>query len=178
MATAKDLMNSVIIAMSVVIMVVISALIVGTILDDSTFSDITDSGSVTNETGAYINSTGYTLDDASVSGFTSPSITAAYNDTDGTLLDSGNYTVSDAGVLTNATATTYDNVSVSYTYTYSTDRNLAGVNVSNISNSFGSFVTNLVAFLAVIGTILGVVWLVVYVRKLFNKEEGIQGITA
>ena len=52
------------------------------------------------------------------------------------------------------------------------------INTTAISNSFGTFVTNLIAFLAVIGTIVGVVWLVMYVKKLFDRKEGISGITA
>lgn len=90
----KDLMNSVSTVMAVVILVVIAALIVGTILSNSVFSSLTI------------------------------------------------------------------------------------VNTTAISESFGSFVTNLIAFLAVIGTIVGVVWLVMYVKKLFDKREGITDITA
>ena len=52
------------------------------------------------------------------------------------------------------------------------------INTSEISTSFGSFVTNLIAFLAVIGTIVGIVWLVMYVKKIFDKKEGLQGISA
>lgn len=52
------------------------------------------------------------------------------------------------------------------------------INTTAIAESFGSFVTNLIAFLAVIGTIVGVVWLVMYVKKLFDKKEGLQGISA
>jgi large-conductance mechanosensitive channel len=52
------------------------------------------------------------------------------------------------------------------------------VNTTEISEEFGSFVTNLIAFLAVVGTIVGVVWLVMYVKKLFDKKEGLQGISA
>jgi large-conductance mechanosensitive channel len=55
---------------------------------------------------------------------------------------------------------------------------LSIINTSEVSGTFGSFVTNLVAFLAIIGTIIGVVWLVMYVRKLFDREEGLQGISA
>lgn len=90
----KDLMDSISIVMAVVILVVIAALIVGTILNNSVFSELTI------------------------------------------------------------------------------------INTTAIANSFGSFVTNLIAFLAVIGTIVGVVWLVIYVRKLFDKKEGLQGISA
>jgi len=52
------------------------------------------------------------------------------------------------------------------------------INTTALGESFGTFVTNLVAFLAIIGTIVGVVWLVMYVKKLFDKQEGIQAITA
>ena len=87
-------------------------------------------------------------------------------------------TVSSVGVITNASATVYHDVSVSYTYTYSTDQNLARLNTTAIGESFGDFVTNLIAFLAIIGTILGVVWLVLYVKALFDKKTGIQAMTA
>jgi len=52
------------------------------------------------------------------------------------------------------------------------------INTTAVSESFGDFVTNLIAFLAVIGTIVGVVWLVMYVKMLFDKKEGLQGISA
>lgn len=52
------------------------------------------------------------------------------------------------------------------------------INTTAIAASFGTFVTNLIAFLAVIGTIVGVVWLVMYVKKLFDKKDGLQGIAA
>jgi len=52
------------------------------------------------------------------------------------------------------------------------------INVTAISNAFGEFVTGLIAFLAVIGTIVGVVWLVFYVKALFDKKTGLQGISA
>lgn len=52
------------------------------------------------------------------------------------------------------------------------------INTTAISASFGTFVTNLIAFLAVIGTIVGVVWLVMYVKQLFDKKSGLQGISA
>ena len=52
------------------------------------------------------------------------------------------------------------------------------INTTAIADSFGDFVTNLIAFLAVIGTIVGVVWLVMYVKKLFDKKEGLQNISA
>ena len=52
------------------------------------------------------------------------------------------------------------------------------INVTALSDQFGLFVTGLIAFLAIIGTIIGVVWLVFYVKQLFDKKDGLQGITA
>ena len=52
------------------------------------------------------------------------------------------------------------------------------INVTTVSEQFGLFVTGLIAFLAIIGTIVGVVWLVYYVKALFDKDTGLQGITA
>lgn len=52
------------------------------------------------------------------------------------------------------------------------------INVTELQDNFGLFVTGLIAFLAIIGTIVGVVWLVFYVKQLFDKETGLQSITA
>lgn len=52
------------------------------------------------------------------------------------------------------------------------------INTTEIAESFGDFVTGLIAFLAIIGTIVGVVWLAKYVRKLFDKDEGLTNLTA
>ena len=52
------------------------------------------------------------------------------------------------------------------------------INITQLSEDFGAFVTGLTAFLAIIGTIVGIVWLVYYVKKLFDKESGLQGISA
>jgi len=81
---------------------------------------------VINETIAYINETGYTLLESSASGFNSVRIIVAYNDTSGNsgvggynwTIPSGNYSVSSAGVVTNATTEIYYNVSISYTFQY------------------------------------------------------------
>ena len=52
------------------------------------------------------------------------------------------------------------------------------INVTSLSEQFGLFVTGLIAFLAIIGTIVGVVWLVYYVKALFDKKSGLQSISA
>jgi len=70
---------------------------------------------ITNETGAWINSTGYQL----TSGKYNYNITAIWANDSGEYNISvtlGNATVSETGLVTNATATTWENVSISYTY--------------------------------------------------------------
>lgn len=52
------------------------------------------------------------------------------------------------------------------------------INTTLVGIAFGDFVTGLIAFLAIIGTIVGVVWLVFYVKALFDKKQGIQAISA
>ena len=177
----KEIVNSVIIAMLVVIAVVLGALIIATVTSNSTFDDIPSARTATNETAAWLNETDYTLSNAGANGFASPVITAIWGDDGGSYnvsIPTANATVTSAGVVTNATVYTNDNVSISYTYTVASGTSLAGLNVTTVTNSFGTYVTNLIAFLAVMGTIIGVVWLTLYVRKLFDKKQGIQSVTA
>ena len=92
-------------------------LIIEKFRDDDSLKDT--SRTVTNETGVYINETGYTLDGASYPGFNLGVISSVYNET-GDVILSGNYTLSSNGVLTNATTTTWDEfkVNISYTHDY------------------------------------------------------------
>jgi len=72
---------------------------------------------VINETGGFLNSTGYTLSQSTKCNFRLPIITAAYNATDGSLIAPGNYSLT-GNVLKNATDITWDDVLVSYNYTW------------------------------------------------------------
>ena len=49
------------------------------------------------------------------------------------------------------------------------------INITELTDGFSGFVTGIVTFLAVIGIIVGVMWLVSYIKPLFSKDEGIQG---
>ena len=48
------------------------------------------------------------------------------------------------------------------------------INTTWIGTQFGLFVTALLGFLAVIGVIIAIVWLISYIKPLFSKEDGIQ----
>jgi len=109
---------------SVFVMVLVISILAGlTFLFVSQLKDqvvettATTSGSVGLEEG-WINSSGYTLDEADAIGFRNLAIVAVYNTTDDVLIAAGNYTVTDAGVITNATAAVWTGVQINYTYTY------------------------------------------------------------
>jgi len=136
------------------------ALGVGVLVLSETSSQMANTeGSVTNESGAFINSTGYTLDKASETEFNSPEITAAYNvsnTSDVSVIPEGDYTLSEEGVLTNATATTYSDVNVSYTYEYGEDASSA---VNETVSGLGDFATWISVIVVVIAAaiVLGIV---------------------
>ena len=89
----------------------------------------------TNETGAYINSTEYTVNKASESDFTGGvSITGAWNYTDGTVIPSANYTIDPAtGIITNATTIEYQAVNISYTSKHKTEAEVVSDQTTNDS---------------------------------------------
>jgi len=52
------------------------------------------------------------------------------------------------------------------------------INTTSISTGYGAFVTAILAFLTVGGTIIGIMWFFKYVRPLLSKKDGISGMTA
>jgi len=109
------------ILLSVVAMLFVIGLLVmifslmGGELRDATFDATTVT--VSNETGAWLNETTYTVDNSGANGFRSLTITSAINTTDNSSIATGNFTVSGAG-FTNASATNWESIWVSYTYVY------------------------------------------------------------
>ena len=178
---SKELMSAIVSAMAICILILTGALIVGTITSNSLFNDIAVTGTNTNETlSAVDNITNSTFAIITSHSDATCSLSNVYNATGGEILTSTNYTFyTDCNLILNSTSGYIgEDLNVTYSYSYSSGSNLAGVNVTKVGEDFGSFVTNLIAFLAVIGTIIGVVWLVFYVRRLFGKKEGITDITA
>lgn len=94
-------------------------------------------GTITNETGAWLNATTYTVDESTARGFRDLTITSAFNDTDDTSIAVGNFTVSGSG-FTNSSATVYADVSVSYTYTYDTGTTASGTINDTVSSIAGT----------------------------------------
>jgi hypothetical protein len=82
--------------------------------------------SVANETGAWINSTTYVVDHYTKEDFAALTITALYNSTNissPTVIGLGNITMIGTTGFKNATARLWNNVWVSYTYTYTAQTN-------------------------------------------------------
>lgn len=52
------------------------------------------------------------------------------------------------------------------------------INVTALSETYGDAITAMIAFLVVSGTIIGILFLIKYVIQLFNKDTGINQITA
>ena len=177
---SKKLISTILTVMVVVILSVISALIVGTLLDNSVFDDIPVTGTNTNET--LTNVTNITASSfAILSSYPTATCTldSVYNATGGELLGAGNYTYSTCTlILTDSSAYIEEDLNVTYDFSRPSGINTAGLNVTALSNNFGLFITGLVAFLAIIGTIAGIVWLIVYVKQLFDKKTGLQAISA
>lgn len=179
---SKDIINGVVIAMAVVVIAVISSLIVSSILESSTFDGIDITGTITNESlGAVDNITNITLGIISTDSTATCTIGSVNNATSGGILTSGNYTFygSDCKlILVSASDYIGETLNATYDYAYDSNRTNSGVNVNNLKTQFGLFITGLLSFLAIIGTILGIVWLVFYVKALFDKKDGLQSLTA
>lgn len=137
-----------------------------------------DSVSVVNESGGFINTTGYTLAGASDTGAAGFSITAAHNTTAnvGTLIGAGNYTVSAAGVVTNASATAWPDVNFTYDYTRSSQ---ATLDAEGIITNYTSSAVNTAAQFPTVGTILGVALLILILLALLvfviSRMGGLSG---
>ena len=142
-----------------VIAVIIAFIIISTLSGANLLTSGRNSFTVTNETGGYINATGYTL--GSVGGNNlSYSVTIVWNGTTVLVIGSGNYTLdSVTGIITNATATTWEDVNISYTHQakaseeLSTER-LSGNFTEGIDNVSGKIPT--VLLIAVIVLVLGI----------------------
>ncbi len=87
-----------------------------------------------------------------------------------TLIEDTDYSlVTSTGLLTILnTDYTWNGLFVSWGYIFG-ESCPAGVNPEQIADDFGEFITGLLGFLGIIGIVLGVIWLIMYVNKLFSK---------
>ena len=160
-----------------VIMVIITLIIVSTLLGASLLgSDDTATVTYTNETG-YVNETGYSLSGAN-SSTSSHVITAIWSGEQGEYnlsVLTGNASVSASGVVTNASASTYDNVTLSYTLTYSTTNMYESTSQSlssNFTEGIGNVSTKIPTILLIAAIVVLFGALVVLVSRAKQMQLG------
>lgn len=179
---SKNIIEAVVIVMVVVIIVALFGLIIGTFLDNVTFNNVIVTGTITNESlGVVTNETNVTFGIISTYPLTTCSLSSLSNATGGEGLTSGNYTFTAIGcklILTSISNYIDESLNASYGFSSDTNQSSLGFNTDDLKRDVGLFISGLIAFLAVIGTIVGVVWLVFYIRQLFDKKTGLQSITA
>ena len=150
---------------SLALFLLVMAILFGNLSGNTGIADGTVTNTVTNETSAWLNATNYGLSgyNTSWSGIT---VTALWNaSTGGVGVYNLTIPVAQARVLTggniNSTnATAYTNVSVSYTYVY-TYQTQEETNAESIIGNYTTSTVNTSAQFPTIGTILGVVVLLV-----------------
>jgi len=142
-----------------VMSIIIAFIVISNVADvNKDLESVTAGTPVINETGGYLNSSGYTLAQTWKTGFASPVITAMTNNTDDTEIELANASVSSAGLVTNATATEYLDVLISYTYNYQETSTASANMVSNFTegiNNVSNKIPTLLLIMAVV-LILGV----------------------
>jgi len=137
-----------------IIGVVIILIIVSTLLGANLFTK--ESVTTRNETGAFINGTGYTLAGVTDTGASGYAILQVINNSGILIVPSGNYTVTAGGIVYNATAFTSNSVNISYSYT----RNSLSERSSNgMSGNFTAGIDNISAKIPTILLIVAVVFL-------------------
>jgi len=131
---------------------------------------------VINETGAWLNTTTYTVDNSAAIGFTSLVIISAVNATDNSSIGVGNFSVSGAG-FTNATVLNWDSVKFSYTYIKDTDAKIAATQSQNNSlvaiveyTEGGSTQLNTVSISIILILLIGV--FLVFWKIFVDKKKG------
>jgi len=165
---------------TLIVGIIIAFLVVNTLTDADLLQDGRTTGTVTNETSSWLNETDYTTTGASAAKLVSGSFTLTAiwaNDTGGynVSIPIANATVSAAGVVTNNSVVTHDNVSLSYTYTLKTDTELSA---DGMNTNFTSGVDNIstkiptVLLIAAIVLILGVLVLLVATWQRMGMGSG------
>lgn len=165
------MLKSIGIAVAIVILSVISALVVGSILDSSAFTQ-TITGTNTNESLSNVtNITNVTFAIISSQPAATCTLSSIVNATSGAVLNAGNYTFYPAVcniILTSGSAYIGETLNATYGFSY-TEGGLGIISISDTEALFGEFIIGLLGFLGIIGIVLGVVWLIIYVARLFSK---------
>jgi hypothetical protein len=158
---------SLIVALFVIGLLVMIFALMGGALKEASYTETTQT--VLNEDG-WINSTGYTLEGASANGARNFAITKAVNGS--VVVESGNWTISSVGVVTNATAMIWTSVVFNYTYIY--DANNSATEVIGDTTTSISSVTTFFTLFIVIGSMVVLILLTVIIIVAI-KQSGMLG---
>ena len=162
---------------SLIIGTIIAFVIISTLNESNLLEDGRVTTTVTNETDAWCNQTGYSLDEIAADRLTY-TITAMWSEDSGEYnltMPVANYSVTAAGVVRNATILEQDNVSISYTYvTYTDEEYSAGLLAGNFSGGIDNVSSKIptVLLVAAIVLILGVLALLVGVWQRMRLGGG------
>lgn len=154
-------------AVLVVVLIAVLVIVGITIFESLETSFSGNINTVTNETGAFINATGYQVSQAGLCGFNSPVINQAINFTEGSVvITAANYTISSTGVITNLTVLVYPDVNLDYTFN-------AGDGACNASSDMITQFATYPALVGLVGTIvlLGLVIGVLVASFLFGGRR-------
>ncbi len=113
------------------------------------------SANTVNETGAFINATIYTVDNASACNFNSFAVTQAINTTNGINILLANITSTANGTITNATVANFDNVLLSYSYNWGGESCIA---TESMITQFATYpaLVGLVGTIVFLGLVMGI----------------------
>lgn len=141
--------------------------IMGTLNDSSILPSATVVNTITNESSAFLNNSGYTIlfNPTNTVGFANPVITSVVNQTSGAVIAASNYQISSAGLVRNATGTIFTTVGISYTYnTNSLQKTQVNNILSNTSSGITSFFGSVNPVYAILAIMVIILVLVVLVR--------------
>ncbi len=169
----KGIMKAIAVSVAIVILGVISALIVGEILSSSVFSQGQINGTNTNEAlGAVDNITNTTFAIITTQPAANCTLGTINNATSGEVLLATNYTFVPTActlILTITSEYIGETLNATYNFTFFDTTGSTIIDVNAIKTLFGEFIDGLLGFLGIIGIVLGVIWLIMYVAKLFKK---------
>ncbi len=144
---------SAILAVVLVAVLVIIAILLFELLGN-TFVNTT--ANTVNETGAFINATGYIVNNATVCNFNSFAVTSAFNATDNASIALTNITVNSAtGNISNATVITFSDVIVSYSYKWGGESCVATEGMVTQFSTYPALV-GLVGTIVFLGLVIGI----------------------
>jgi len=153
---------TVVLIVGLVFLIMATMAFISSKMGDSLAESDRTSVTVTNETGAFVNYTTFTVDDADQLGFKDFVITQITNSTNGTtgfllVVSASNYTYTQAGVVTNATTFNFNSANVSYTYTYTPKSTAYNTTVDlNTEIANNTSIAGIVLTISLVGIVLTV----------------------